>query len=90
MNKSELVDSVAETAELNKQQALRAVNAVFEAISNAMSKGEQFTMVGFGTFSVKDRAARNGRNPQTGETISIAAAKIPAFKPGIELKRCVN
>lgn len=90
MNKTELVDAVAENADLSKASAARAVDAALDAISGSLSKGDQVALVGFGTFVVRDRAARSGRNPRTGETIEIAAAKIPAFKPGKALKDAVN
>ena len=90
MNKTELVNAVAERAELNKQDATKAVNALFETISNTLAKGEKIQLIGFGTFEVRERAARTGRNPQTGEEIQIAASKVPAFKPGKELKESVK
>lgn len=90
MNKAELIDAVAEASDLSKAQATRAVDAVFDNISNTLKKGEQVTLVGFGTFEVRSRAARTGRNPQTGATIQIAASKAPAFKPGKALKDAVN
>ncbi len=90
MNKSELVEAVADQADLSKADAGRAVDGVIAAITNAMSKGEDVAMIGFGTFTVRDRAARSGRNPQTGETIQIAASKVPAFKAGKALKDAVK
>ncbi len=90
MNKTELVDAVAEKADLSKASAARAVDAVLESISGSLSQGDQVALIGFGTFLVRDRAARTGRNPRTGESIEIAAAKIPAFKPGKALKDAVN
>lgn len=90
MNKSELIDKVAEVAELNKASATRAVEAVFDGISQALKQGETVNLVGFGTFSVGARAARSGRNPRTGETIAIAASKSPKFKAGKGLKDAVN
>ncbi len=90
MNKSELIDAIAESADLPKAAAGRALDAVIENVSTALQNGEQVVLVGFGTFSVKDRAARTGRNPQTGEPIEIAAAKIPSFKAGKALKDAVN
>ena len=86
MNKSELINQVAEIAELSKKDATRAVDAVFEAISNALQNGEKVQLVGFGNFEVRERSARKGRNPQTGEEIDIPASKIPAFKPGKSLR----
>lgn len=90
MNKSELIDAIAESADISKAAAGRAVDAVVESVTNALKGGDQVTLIGFGTFSVKDRAARTGRNPQTGEEIQIAAAKIPSFKAGKALKDAVN
>ncbi len=90
MNKTELVDSVADAADLSKASAARAVDAVTDAIANVLKNDEQVTIVGFGTFSVRKRAARSGRNPRTGETINIKAANVPAFKPGKALKDAVN
>lgn len=90
MNKSELVDAIATSADISKAAAGRALDAVTESITLALKQDEQVALVGFGTFVVKDRAARSGRNPQTGETIQIAAAKIPSFKAGKALKDSVN
>ena len=90
MNKSELVDAIADSADISKAAAGRAVDAVVESVTNALKGGDQVTLIGFGTFSVKDRAARTGRNPQTGAEIQIAAAKIPSFKAGKALKEAVN
>lgn len=90
MNKSELVDAIADSADISKAAAGRAVDAVVESVTNALKGGDQVTLIGFGTFSVKDRAARTGRNPQTGAEIQIAAAKIPSFKAGKALKDAVN
>jgi DNA-binding protein HU-beta len=90
VNKSELIDKVAEVAELNKASATRAVEAVFDGIAQALKQGETVNLVGFGTFSVGARAARSGRNPRTGETITIAASKTPKFKAGKGLKDAVN
>ena len=86
MNKSEFIDKVAATAELNKASATRAVEAVFDSIANALRQGDSVNLVGFGTFSVGMRAARTGRNPRTGEAISIAASRNPKFKAGKGLK----
>lgn len=86
MNKSDFVAAVADTAELSKADAGRAVDAVIDTVKEALKKGETITLVGFGTFSVRKRAARQGRNPQTGETIKIKASKTPAFKAGKGLK----
>ena len=90
MNKAELIDAVAEAADLSKASAARAVDAVTESIGGALRKDEQVAIVGFGTFSVRKRAARSGRNPRTGETIHIKASNVPGFKPGKALKDVVN
>lgn len=89
MNKAELISSVAEQAELSKKDSEKAVNAVLEAIGAALRKGDKVQLVGFGTFEIRERAARKGRNPQTGEEISIAAAKVPVFKAGKSLREAV-
>ena len=90
MNKAELIEAVAEAADISKAGASRAVDAVLDSITAAMKKGDQVTLVGFGTFLVRERAARTGRNPKTGEPINIAAAKVPSFKAGKALKDAVN
>ena len=90
MNKSELVDAIAQSADLSKAAAARALDGVIDAVTTALKEGDQVTLVGFGTFSVKERAARTGRNPQTGATIKIAASKVPSFKAGKALKDAVN
>lgn len=90
MNKTELVAAVAEKAGLTKKDAESAVSAVFESIESALVSGEKVQLIGFGTFEVKQRAAREGRNPSTGETIEIAASKVPSFKAGAGLKKAVN
>jgi DNA-binding protein HU-beta len=90
MNKGELIDVVADDAGLSKADATRAVDAAIAAITKALKKGDQVALVGFGTFAVKKRAARQGRNPRTGETIEIAASKVPGFKAGKALKDAVN
>ncbi|MFT4197069.1 MAG: HU family DNA-binding protein [Pseudoxanthomonas sp.] len=90
MNKSELVDAVAGAADLSKADASRAVDAVVASITAALKGGEQVTIVGFGTFQVRGRAARTGRNPKTGENIEIPASKNPTFKAGKGLKDAVN
>ncbi|MHB8254783.1 MAG: HU family DNA-binding protein [Acidiferrobacter sp.] len=90
MNKSELIEKVAGHADLNKASAARAVDAVFDSITQALRDGETINLVGFGTFSVGERAARSGRNPRTGETIDIAASRNPRFKAGKGLKDAVN
>ena len=89
MNKTELIGAVAEKAEMTKKDAEKAVNAVLASIEDAMAKGDKVQLVGFGTFEVRQRAARTGRNPQTGKEIKIAATKVPAFKPGKALKESV-
>lgn len=86
MNKSELIDAIAAGADISKAAAGRALDAMTASISEALKKGDQVTLIGFGTFAVKERAARTGRNPQTGAEISIPAAKVPGFKPGKALK----
>lgn len=90
MNKSELIDVVAASADISKTEATRAVDAMLDSITGALKNGDQVTLVGFGTFSIKQRAARTGRNPRTGEAIAIKAAKIPTFKAGKALKDSVN
>jgi DNA-binding protein HU-beta len=90
MNKSDLVDAIADSAGLSKADAGRALDAVVDTITGALKAGNAVSLVGFGTFSVRDRAARTGRNPRTGETIQIAASKNPAFKAGKALKDAVN
>ena len=90
MNKSELVASVAEAAELTKKDAEKAVNAVFASVQKALVENDKVQIIGFGTFEVRTRAARKGRNPQTGETIEIPASKNPVFKAGKALKEAVN
>ena len=90
MNKSELIEAVADAADLSKASAGRAVDAVLGAVTGALQEGEQVSLVGFGTFAVRERAARTGRNPQTGETITIKAAKVPSFKAGKALKDAVS
>lgn len=86
MNKTDLINQVSEKAELSKKDATKAVDAVFDAISEALQSGDKVQLVGFGNFEVRERSARKGRNPQTGEEIEIPASKIPAFKPGKVLK----
>ena len=90
MNKTELIDQVAESADLSKADAARAVDAVISSVTKALKKGDSVTVVGFGTFQVRERAVRTGRNPKTGDTINIAASKNPAFKAGKALKDAVN
>jgi len=90
MNKAEFIDAVADSADLSKEEATIATNAVLDTITSTLAKGDQVTLVGFGTFSVRERAARSGRNPQTGETIQIKASKSAGFKAGKALKDAVN
>ena len=90
MNKTELVKAVSTQAELTQKDAAKAVDALFETISITLAKEEKIQLIGFGTFEVRERSARKGRNPQTGEEIEIAASKVPAFKPGKELKEAVK
>ncbi|MDV2857441.1 MULTISPECIES: HU family DNA-binding protein [Oceanimonas] len=90
MNKSQLIDRIADGADITKASAGRALDAFVEAITETLKDGESVSLVGFGTFEVRERAARTGRNPQTGATIQIAAAKTPAFKAGKALKDAVN
>lgn len=90
MNKSELIDAIAAQADISKASAGRALDAAVESVTKELKAGGQVSLVGFGTFSVKDRAARTGRNPQTGEAIQIKAAKIPSFKAGKALKDACN
>lgn len=90
MNKSELIDAIADKADIPKVAAARALDAVTESITAALKAGDSVALVGFGTFAIKERAARTGRNPQTGKEISIAAAKVPGFKAGKQLKEKCN
>ena len=90
MNKTELVAAMAEQADMTKKDAEKALTAFTEVVSKELRKGGKVQLVGFGTFEVAERAAREGRNPQTGETMKIAAAKAPKFKPGKALKDEVN
>jgi DNA-binding protein HU-beta len=90
MNKGELIDRVAEASGLTKTDAGTALDAVLDTIADALVSGDSVTLPGFGTFEVRSRAARSGRNPQTGETMEIAASKAAAFKAGAALKRSVN
>ncbi|MDB4022339.1 HU family DNA-binding protein [Litorivicinus sp.] len=90
MNKSELIDAIATDAGLSKADASKALDATLSAVTGALKGGDSVSLVGFGTFQVKDRAARSGRNPQTGATIQIKAAKVPGFKAGKALKDAVN
>lgn len=90
MNKTELIDAIATAADLPKASAGRALDAFIDSITEALKKGEQVSLVGFGTFSVKHRSARTGRNPQSGATIQIKASSVPGFKAGKALKDAVN
>ena len=90
MNKTELIDAVAKSAGLSKKDATNAVNALTETITKTLKKKDKVQLVGFGTFEVGKRAARTGRNPQTGAEIKIKAAKVPKFKPGKALKDAIN
>ena len=90
MNKGNLIDSIAKSAKISKAQANTAVDAFTTAVTGALKKGDRVALVGFGTFSVTKRAARNGRNPQTGKAIKIAAKKVAKFKAGADLSKAVN
>lgn len=90
MNKTELRDAVAQATGLSGAQADKALNAVIDSITSALASGEKVTLPGFGTFETRDRAAREGRNPQTGESMHIAASTTPAFKAGAQLKQAVS
>ena len=90
MNKTELTDAVAARANLSRSDAGNAVDAVFQSIESALADGDSVSLIGFGAFSVSDRAARTGRNPRTGETIQIAAAKVVKFKAGKTLRDAVD
>ncbi|AIL13822.1 hypothetical protein IM40_10615 (plasmid) [Candidatus Paracaedimonas acanthamoebae] len=89
MNKSELINEIAKVV-ASKQEAEQGFKAIFESIKEALQKGEEVRLTGFGSFKVNGRAARTGRNPRTGQEIKIAASKVPTFKPGKELKDAVN
>ena len=90
VNKSELIEAIANSSDLPKAAAGRALEAVLETISDTLQKGDSVALVGFGTFTIKDRAPRTGRNPKTGEPIEIKAARVPGFKAGKALKDAVN
>ena len=90
MNKAELIEAVSTQTSLQKADATRAVDAVFDSITSALKSGDTVALLGFGTFAVKSRAARAGRNPRTNETIQIPASKVPGFKAGKALKDAVN
>lgn len=89
MNKAELIDAIADKADLTKADAARALDALIDSVTEALKKGDNVTLIGFGTFTVKERKERQGRNPRTGEPMTIKAAKIPAFKAGKALKDAV-
>jgi len=90
VNKSELIDAIAKNADMSKAAATRALDAAVTAVQQSLKKGGMVTLVGFGTFYVGKRAARNGRNPRTGATIKIKAAKVPKFRAGKALKDAIN
>lgn len=90
MNKQDLVNKIAQETGLKKVDAEKALNSFTTAVTHALKGGERVTLVGFGSFSISSRAARKGRNPQTGETITIPATKVPKFKPGKELKSAIK
>tara|TARA_X000001036_G_C20538668_1_gene749328 strand:+ start:656 stop:937 length:282 start_codon:yes stop_codon:yes gene_type:complete len=90
MNKAELIDAVAEAADLKKSEAARALDSAIDNITNALKGGDSVTLVGFGTFTVRKREARMGRNPRTGEAIQIKASRVPGFKAGKALKDALN
>ncbi|MBS9402476.1 HU family DNA-binding protein [Halomonas sp. TRM85114] len=90
MNKSELIEAIAASADIPKAAATRALDAMVDSVTDSLKKGDSVSLVGFGTFTVKERAARTGRNPQTGQPIEISAAKVPSFKAGKALKDSVN
>jgi len=90
MNKAELVSNVAEKSELTKKDAEKAVGALLDTIGGALARGDKVQLVGFGTFETRERAARKGRNPQTGAEINIAAARVPVFKAGKSLRDMVT
>ncbi|WP_438767432.1 nucleoid-associated protein HU-beta [Kushneria sp. TE3] len=90
MNKSELIEAIAASADIPKAAAGRALDAMIDSVTDSLKQGDSVALVGFGTFSIKERAARSGRNPQTGKTIEISAANVPSFKAGKALKDAVN
>jgi nucleoid DNA-binding protein len=90
VNKKDLVDLMADNAEISKATAEQALNALLDGVKESLKKGEKVTLVGFGTFSVSNRAARTGRNPQTGEAIQIAASKAPKFTAGKDFKKAIK
>ncbi|MBB6448792.1 DNA-binding protein HU-beta [Geomicrobium halophilum] len=90
MNKTDLINAVAEQADISKKEASKAVDSVFDNITETLKDGNKVQLVGFGSFEVRERASRKGRNPQTGDEIEIPATKNPAFRPGKQLKDAVN
>ncbi|HGJ5877928.1 MAG TPA: HU family DNA-binding protein [Arsenophonus nasoniae] len=90
MNKTEVINQIAEKADLTKKDSEKALNALIETVTEALKAGDEVQLVGFGSFQVKQRAAREGRNPQTGKVIQIAASNVPSFKAGKTLKEAVN
>jgi DNA-binding protein HU-beta len=90
MNKADLVDRIAAGTDISKAQAAIAIDTAMQSITGALKKGDRVALIGFGTFSVAQRKARNGRNPQTGATIKIAARRVAKFTPGAELRKAVN
>lgn len=90
MNKTDLIEKVAETSEVSKKDAAKVVDALFDSIKGALSSGDNVQLIGFGTFETRERSARKGRNPQTGQEINIPASKVPAFKAGKALKDAVK
>jgi DNA-binding protein HU-beta len=90
MNKADLVDRIAANGDMSKGQAAGAIDTAVDSITTALKKGERVALIGFGTFSVTQRKARNGRNPQTGATIKIAARRVAKFTPGTDLRKAVN
>ncbi|WGL93937.1 HU family DNA-binding protein [Arsenophonus nasoniae] len=90
MNKTELINQIAEKADLTKKDSEKALNAFIETVTEALKAGDEVQLVGFGSFQIKHRAAREGRNPQTGEALKIAATNVPSFKAGKALKEAVN
>lgn len=90
MNRNELIEAMATKTDSSKADAARAVTALTEIIADTLQKGDSLSLVGFGTFEVRERSARTGRNPKTGEELKIAASRVPAFKPGAALKAAVN
>jgi DNA-binding protein HU-beta len=90
MNKTELIEAMAEAGDISKAAAGRALDGLVQAVTDALKQGDQVTLIGFGTFSVRERAARSGRNPQTGQQIEIKASKVPGFKAGKALKDAIK